>query len=168
MARAKTKKAPQRPQPPARKPNDPAGSEVERRWKEYWSRRKQLEVAVEKVQAAAAALKSAQSGNLLKVPVFMMGQSHAKAKRTLGEFKTNQRTNAFNKSDEEACHVAFLSALIALQKRAQAEGGNAVVDIWSITKNEELKSATQYRCAAGNFVANVVLWGTVAELPEKK
>jgi hypothetical protein len=60
MTRSKTKKAPQRPQPPARKPNDPAGSEVERRWKEYWSRRKQLEEAVEKVRTAAAALKSAQ------------------------------------------------------------------------------------------------------------
>ncbi len=62
MARAKTKKPPPRTQPPTRtvKPNDSAGSEVERRWKEYWARRKQLEEAVEKVRAAAAALKSAQ------------------------------------------------------------------------------------------------------------
>jgi hypothetical protein len=62
MARAKTKKIAQRPQPPARtgKANDPASSEVERRWKEYWARRKQLEEAVEKVRLAAAALKSAQ------------------------------------------------------------------------------------------------------------
>jgi hypothetical protein len=114
------------------------------------------------------ALKNGQAGNLLDVPYFMVGQTHPKAKTTKGEFKANRRTNAFNKSDRESCSVAFLSALIALQERARTEGGNAVIDVYSVTKNDTLKSATTFRCAAGNFVSNVVLMGTVAELPEKK
>jgi uncharacterized protein YbjQ (UPF0145 family) len=110
------------------------------------------------------ALASPKSGNKLDVPIYMEGQSHGKVVRKLGEFKSNKRTNAFGKSSQEACHIAFLSAIISLQERAQREGGNAVIDIYSVTKNQQLKSATDYRCAAGTFVANVVLMGTVVEL----
>jgi uncharacterized protein YbjQ (UPF0145 family) len=100
---------------------------------------------------------------LLGVPVHFAGQSHAKVASDMGVFTANRRTNAFNKSDEQACRIAFLSAVIALQSRAQKLGGDAVVDIKSITKNRNLESATQYRCAAGNVVANVVLTGRVVK-----
>ena len=65
MGRAKTKKLPRRAAPTkatkgTAKSNDSGGSEVERRWKEYWACRKQLEDAVEKVRAATEVLKSTQ------------------------------------------------------------------------------------------------------------
>ncbi|HEX5068419.1 MAG TPA: excinuclease ABC subunit A [Myxococcota bacterium] len=110
------------------------------------------------------ALASPKASNKLDVPFYMAGQSHGKVVKKMGEYTSNKRTNAFGKSSQEACHIAFLSALISLQERAQKEGGNAVIDVYSNTKNQELKSATDYRCAAGTFVANVVLKGTVAEL----
>lgn len=110
------------------------------------------------------ALASPKAGNKLDVPFYMDGEKHGKVVRKLGEFKSNKRTNAFGKSSQEACHIAFLSALISLQERAQKEGGNAVIDVRSVTKNNDLKSATAYRCAAGTFVANVALMGTVVEL----
>lgn len=100
---------------------------------------------------------------LLDVPVYFVGQSHAKVVSDMGVFTANRRTNAFNKSDEQACRIAFLSAVIALQSRAQRLGGDAVVDVKSITKHQNLESATQYRCAAGNVVANVVLTGRVVK-----
>ena len=96
----------------------------------------------------------------------MAGQSHAAVAEELGTFTANRRTNAFNKSDEEACEVAFLSAVIALQQRAKREGGDAVIDVKSITKHRELVSATEYRCVAGVFVANAVLTGTVVRFKE--
>ena len=65
---------------------------------------------------------------------------------------------------EKGCQIAFLSAIIQLQRRAEKQGGNAVVDIKSITKHNDLESATQYRCAAGTFVANVALTGRVVKL----
>ena len=55
---------------------------------------------------------------LLDVPFYMSGQKHAKVAQDFGVFTSNKRTNAFNKSDEAACEIAFLSAVISLQGRA--------------------------------------------------
>ena len=104
-----------------------------------------------------------KSSSLLDVPYYMAGQSHPAIAKDLGVYRSNQRANAFRKSDEHACSVAFLSALIALQKRAQRLGGDAVVDIKSITKHRDLESSTEFRCAAGNVVANVALSGRVVK-----
>jgi uncharacterized protein YbjQ (UPF0145 family) len=101
---------------------------------------------------------------LQKIPFFMAGQKHAAVAKDLGVFTANRRTNAFGKSDEAACQIAFLSAIIALQSRAQNMGGNAIVDVKSITKQNDLTSASEYRCAAGGVVANVVLTGRVVKL----
>ena len=101
---------------------------------------------------------------LLQIPVYFKGQPHKAVASDLGEFTSNRRTNAFNKSDEAACEIAFLSAVIALQTRAQAVGATAVVDVRSTTKHQNLESPTQYRCAAGAMVANVVLVGRMAKL----
>jgi uncharacterized protein YbjQ (UPF0145 family) len=101
---------------------------------------------------------------LLDVPFHMAGQPHGKIAREFGVFTSNKRTNAFNKSDEEACSIAFLSAIISLQNRAKKLGANAVIDIKSITKHNDLESATSYRCAAGGVIANVALTGRVVNL----
>jgi uncharacterized protein YbjQ (UPF0145 family) len=101
---------------------------------------------------------------LQKIPFYMAGQKHPGVAKDLGVFTANRRTNAFGKADEAACEIAFLSAIIALQSRAQEMGGNAVVDIKSITKHNNLTSASEYRCAAGDVVANVVLTGRVVKL----
>lgn len=103
------------------------------------------------------------NSQLLDIPFYMKGQKHRGVAKDMGVHRTNKRTNAFNKSDEEACSIAFLSAIIQLQKRAQQLGGDAVVDIISITKNENLESSSNFRCAAGNIVANVALTGRVVK-----
>jgi uncharacterized protein YbjQ (UPF0145 family) len=111
-----------------------------------------------------AALKGPDAGLLRDVPVFMQGQDHPAVAQDLGTFTSNRNTNAFNKSDEDACARAFMSAIIALQDRAKSLGGTAVIDIKSITKHNDLVSATQYRCDAGSINANVALTGTVVKL----
>ncbi|MDH3974198.1 MAG: hypothetical protein OEV42_07950 [Deltaproteobacteria bacterium] len=98
---------------------------------------------------------------LLDIPFYMAGQRYPAVKKDLGVFESNKRTNALNKSDEEACRIAFLSAIISLQKRAQRMGADGVVDIRSITKHKRLVSARKYRCAAGDLMANVALTGRV-------
>ena len=100
---------------------------------------------------------------LLHVPFYMAGQKHARVDNDLGTFKANRRTNAFNKSDERACNIAVHSPIISLQERARKLGGDAVVDIKSITKNQSLVSATEFRCVAGNVVANVALTGRIVK-----
>ena len=99
------------------------------------------------------------------IRVFMKGQSHPSVTKKFGEYKSNQRANKFGKSVETACDTAFLSALIALQQRAVREGGNAVIDIYTITKNQQYESPENFKCISGGFVANVALMGTVVTLP---
>lgn len=99
-----------------------------------------------------------------QIKVYMKGQEHPAVERRIGEYKSNKRSNAFGKPREEGCEVAFISALIALQERAISEGGNAVVDIYSMTKYQRYENAEKYNCLAGNMVANVVLMGTVVKL----
>ena len=126
--------------------------------------RAQAREAFHDLSVEAAIRNSLGRDRLLDVPFYLVGQKHPPVAGDLGVFKTNKRTNAFNKSDEQACRIAFLSAIITLQKRANAEGGDAVIDIRSVTKHRNLVSATDFRCVAGNVVANVALTGRVVKL----
>jgi hypothetical protein len=100
---------------------------------------------------------------LLDVPYYFAGQKHPAVILDLGDFKSDRRSNGFGKSDESACSVAFLSALISLQERVNREGADAVIDIKSVTRGNSLASATEYRCVAGNVVVNVTLTGRVVK-----
>lgn len=102
------------------------------------------------------------------IALYFAGQPHPAVVKKLGEFETNKKTNAFNKSDEGACEHVFLSAVIELQKRARKEGGNAVINIKSNYEGKENASATEFTCGAGAFVAGVALKGDVVTLKAKK
>ena len=84
------------------------------------------------------------------------GQQHPAVSSRMGEDVGNRKTNAANKSDEEACRWVTLSVLKAFQDNAKARGANAVIDIVSYYKKREFRSATNYECYAGAFVAGIV------------
>lgn len=90
---------------------------------------------------------------------------YANPRADRGTFVSNRKTNAFGKSDQEACRWVLLSALLSLKERAINEGGNAVVDIISFYKRNEYSSTTQVECHAGAFVAGIALQGRVVVLP---
>jgi hypothetical protein len=98
------------------------------------------------------------------VRVFFAGQPHPEVSKKYGEFSTNKKTNAFNKSDEKACQWAFFSAIKSLQERALKEGGNAVINIKSNYKSREFSSPTEFQCGAGAIIAGVALKGTVVNI----
>lgn len=81
-----------------------------------------------------------------------------------GNYVTNKKTNAFNKSDEEACRWVMLSALLSLQERVKAVGGNAIVNIESYYKKKPMASRSEYECHAGAIMAGVALRGDVVTL----
>ncbi|WP_199528731.1 excinuclease ABC subunit A [Pseudoalteromonas sp. bablab_jr010] len=114
------------------------------------------------VQALLETTKAKQA--LLDIPLYFADQSHNTIKTTYGEVITNKKTNAFNKTDREACEWVMLSALKALQERAVREGMNAVVNIQSYYKKREFVSQTEYQCGAGTFIAGVALKGTLVKL----
>jgi len=101
---------------------------------------------------------------LLDVPLYFSKQQHGRVLKTYGEVTTNKKTNAFNKTDKEACQWVMLSALIALQERAQREGMNAVVNIVSQYKKRDFASNSEFECGAGAFVAGVSLRGSLVKL----
>lgn len=99
-----------------------------------------------------------------QVKFFFGSQQHPTPAATYGTFTANKKTNFANKSDKEGCEWAFLSAMLSLQERAIAEGGNAVINIQSYYKKGEFSSETEYECHAGAFVGGVALRGTVVKL----
>ncbi|MDR1350270.1 MAG: excinuclease ATPase subunit [Zoogloeaceae bacterium] len=82
--------------------------------------------------------------------------------RTFPEATTNKKTNAANKSDEEACAWVLQSALVAFEANAKKHGANAVVDLVSFYRRNEYKSSTLYECHAGSIMAGVTLKGRAA------
>ena len=114
----------------------------------------------------AEALSTEQAKSLLgtEVKFYFGDQQHPKAEKTYGEFRTNKKTNAFGKSDKEACSWVFLSAMVALRDRAVREGGNAVINIKSNYKDNMTSSNDTFDCGAGNVVAGVALIGTVVKV----
>src|SRR5712671_5673213 len=97
------------------------------------------------------------------IPLYF-GKKAPAVEKKIGEWTSNKKTNAANKSDQDACEIAFVSAALSLQERAKREGGNAVVNIKSVYKNENVENDTQYLCGAGTFTAGVALRGTVVTL----
>jgi hypothetical protein len=91
-------------------------------------------------------------------------QGHPAVTRDHGEWKSNKKSNAFARPDQQACEWAFLSAVISLQERARKEGANAVVNILSNYRNVPGGSETEYVCGAGGLMAGVALKGRVVNL----
>ncbi len=97
------------------------------------------------------------------VRFYLTGQPHPKVLQTLGDDRSNKKTNAANKSDEAACAHAALSVLRAFQDKAKSLGANAVVDMVSLTNSGEVKSSTNYSCRAGSIIAGVAMKGSYAK-----
>jgi hypothetical protein len=101
---------------------------------------------------------------LAGVKFYFGEQAHPEVERSFGQFQSNKKTNAFNKSDKKACEWAFLSALLSFHQRALSEGGDAVVNIRGNYKKQAFSSETQFQCGAGATMAGVTLVGDVVKL----
>ncbi|CAN7519001.1 hypothetical protein LJR009_004503 [Bosea sp. LjRoot9] len=101
-----------------------------------------------------------------EVKVYFGDQRHPRVAQKIGEWSSQRHGSAGR--DEPAtksgCHYAFAEALEQLQKRAAREGGDAVVNIFSVHGDAPMKSTTQYLCGIGNVKTAVRLTGTVVKL----
>ena len=96
--------------------------------------------------------------NLYDVPLFFHDQQTPPVARRISTDTAERSTRGVFRGDRSSCRVAFLSALRALQERATAAGADAVIEIVSITMDQEHASATEYRCVAGTTIVRVG-WG---------
>lgn len=98
------------------------------------------------------------------VKFYFGNQKPGKVIQNFGQIKTNKKTNAFMKSDLNACQWVFLSALKNLRNQAARMGANAVINIKSNYKNNLTSSNTQFVCGAGATVAGVALVGDAVKI----
>ena len=115
----------------------------------------------------ADALASPDAGKLDPgIKLYFGKASPAWIARSLGTWTTNKKANAFGRDDKQACERAFVSAMIQLQQRARAEGGDAVIGITSYYKKIVTESETQYMCGAGAIMAGVAFRAQVVKLQQ--
>lgn len=100
------------------------------------------------------------------VKFYFGDQPHGAIEKDFGEYRTNRKTNAFNKSDKEACEWVFLTTMLVLRDRALQEGANAVVNIRSNYRNNLVSSNDTFQCGAGGLIAGVALVGDIVKLKE--
>lgn len=99
------------------------------------------------------------------VRFYWSGQAAPTPLQTFNIHTSERKTFSPTRSEQEACDQSFIEALAALRDAARVAGANAVVDIKSLYKNREFRSATQYECRLGYFAAGVTLEGTLVKLP---
>jgi hypothetical protein len=96
---------------------------------------------------------------------FHFGNSpHGPVLTKLGDFTTNEKTNSLGKSTMTACQWVFLSALLKFQDKAQKLGANAVINIHSYFKREDVSNDTQVECHSGVFTTGVALKGDFVKI----
>jgi hypothetical protein len=107
-------------------------------------------------------------GDLLDVPYYLKGQKHPAVKKKIGNWRASRKGRGAFQSDTDACSRTFVSALKSLQQRALKEGGNAIINIISVTKDTPYENAKQFRCIAGGIIVHVALEGDVVVIDKKK
>ncbi len=116
------------------------------------------------LQPIAEAMATATAKSLADVKFYFGDQPHPEIKRHIGTYTSKRTTNAFGKSDYNSCQWGFLSAIKTFHQRALMEGGNAVINIKSVTTGEVFESTEEFSCRAGNVVTKVYLKGDVVLL----
>ena len=114
--------------------------------------------------AGAMADNDAQNRLGDSVKFYFGNQKTPKVAQKLSTDQTSQKTNSFGKTPEKACNWAFLSAMLRLQARAKELGADAVINIASNYKNNEVLSDTEYECHDGTMMTGVALKGDFVKL----
>jgi uncharacterized protein YbjQ (UPF0145 family) len=79
---------------------------------------------------------------------------------------TTKKVRFGGTADVEACNEALVSSLTELQDRAKKLGGNAVVNIVSYYKKNEMSSETRFECHAGTSSVVVFLKADIAKVAD--
>lgn len=108
--------------------------------------------------------KQAYKERLTGVRFFFGNQSHPAVEKSFGVAKSTQRSSTVERESKESCARAFATVLLQLRKAAFKNGGDAVINIKSAYKGNEVSSETSYQCATGVLMSGVALQGTVVKL----
>ena len=113
---------------------------------------------------AKTAVEQQGKGDLLNIPFYMKGATHKKVIKTIGNWSSTRKGRGAFQSDDDACNRTFVTALKSLQQRALKEGGNAIINVTSWTKNQNYENEKNFRCIAGSMIVHVAIKGDVVML----
>jgi uncharacterized protein YbjQ (UPF0145 family) len=82
----------------------------------------------------------------------------------LGTLITSRKANLLEKTDEEACHLAFFAVMRQFREQARKLGANAVVRIVSFYDGRETTDDRMFECRRGSIMVGVVLRADFARL----
>lgn len=96
---------------------------------------------------------------------FFFGTSkHPAIVAHLGEGVTNKKANGFGKSSTKGCERAFLDGLIQMQEKAKSLGANAVINVNSYYKKNEVVIDKTVECHSGLLMDGVALRGEFVKI----
>ncbi len=96
---------------------------------------------------------------------FYLGDtSHPPITQNYGNFVSNKKTNGFGKSAAESCTRVILSTLIQFQDQAKGLGANAVVNMVSFFKQNEVSHNDDVECYKGFLMAGSTLKGDIVRI----
>jgi hypothetical protein len=123
---------------------------------------------VQSMRPLEAALQSEEAKKKLdpKFKIVFGKQAHPKVEKSLGETAMKRSTTQSASDDFDPCVHAFVRAMLDFQERTRAAGGNAVVNVRSNYKNNEVSSETEYTCVSGSLVTAVAFKGEMVKLAE--
>lgn len=98
------------------------------------------------------------------VAFYFANQMAPKVAQNLGDYVGNKIAKIRGESDEQWCKEAAIGALSELRDEAAKRGGNAVINIHSAWKGNQIADKTMYECHAGGTGGHVSLQGTIVKL----
>ena len=101
------------------------------------------------------------------MPYYFGDEKHPEIEKNLIEASSTRTVNVTLKFGNNSCIAAFLETLSALQKTAKGYKADAIVNIRSSYKDDQLNSTTNYLCEPGFFVASVGLKADVVTLKKQ-
>ncbi len=91
---------------------------------------------------------------------FYFGKTaHPAIVKHLGEGVTNKKSNGVGRNSTRGCERAFVDALITMQEKAKGLGANAVININSYYKKNEVTIDSSVECHSGLLMDGVALKG---------
>lgn len=101
------------------------------------------------------------------VRFYFGAMAHPDVLARFGEYGVNEKTDAVGRSDLNECAWVFQSALLSLQKRAHELGANAVINIRSYYKKDDIPIDRDIPCHTGFLMAGIALKGEMVRVGEK-
>ena len=98
------------------------------------------------------------------VRLYFGNQSHPAVEKSYREQVVQRKSSAVERESKESGARALATALLTLRLNALNSGGDAIINIISNYRGNEVSSETHYQCATGVLMSGISVKGTIVKL----